>query len=219
MDGVNTSYALEPLEGLVHHEDGEYRRSVVHRKLVYVIAVVKHAWQITGNLAEQILLDDGKCNPGRSGIFLCSAVNEGIFADIHPAAEYVRRHIGNQRNRAVDIFLDFSTIDGIVRSDVEIVDIGRDLVSLRDIRVIPVLRAGKSIGFSEALGLLESLVSPDTGIEIRGLVLEIIHSDIKELETCAAAQEHDLIAFRNIKKFFPQGAALVHNGIPLLGPM
>ena len=85
----------------------------------------------------------------------------------------------------------------------EIVDIGRDLVSLRDIRVIPVLRAGKRIGFSEALGLLESLVSPDTGIEIRGLVLEIIHSDIKELETCAAAQEHDLIAFRNIKKFFP----------------
>ena len=135
VDGVNTSYALEPLEGLVHHEDGEYRRSVVHRELVYVIAVVKHAWQITGNLAEQILLDDGKCNSGRSGIFLCAAVNEGIFADIHRPAHDVRRHVGNERSRAVDVVCYLCSVDCVVGCDMEVVDIVRDLITLWNIGI------------------------------------------------------------------------------------
>ena len=64
------------------------------------------------------------------------------------------------------------SVDGtVVSGDMEIVDICRNLESLRDVCIVLVLRAGDSISLAEALGLLESLVGPYTGVKISCFLL------------------------------------------------
>ena len=99
----------------------------------------------------------------------------------------------------------------------EIVQILRDLIALRDIVVILVSGAGHGKSLAETLGLLEGFLGPDTGLEITGLVLQEIHGNIKELEAGAAAQEDDLVAFGNVQDLFPERATFVHRFIPALG--
>ena len=96
----------------------------------------------------------------------------------------------------------------------QVVDVGRDLVTLRDVGVVLVLGAGDGIGLTDALGLLERLVGPYAGIEVGSLVLQVVHGYIEELEAGAAAEEDDLMGVRNIEKFLPECAALVHGLFP-----
>ena len=99
----------------------------------------------------------------------------------------------------------------------EIVEVGRDFVTLRDVGVVLVLGAGDGVGFTDALGLLEGLVCPDAGIQVGRLVLEIVHGDIQELEAGAAAEEDDFVRIRDVEEFLPECAALVHGLFPFFG--
>ncbi len=99
----------------------------------------------------------------------------------------------------------------------QIVKVGRDLESLRDIGVVLVLGAGDGVGVADALGLLEGLVGPDARVQVGGLLLQVVHRHIEELQGGAAAQEDDLMGVGNMEKFLPEGAGPVHHGIPLLG--
>ncbi len=112
---------------------------------------------------------------------------------------------------------DLRAVDGVVGGDVEVVQVCGNLKSLGNIAVVLVLGAGDGIGLSDALGLYEGLVSPYTGVQISGLLLQIIHGHIEELQGSTASQEHDLVGFRDVQEFLPQGAAFIHNGVPLLG--
>ena len=89
MDCFDSAHSLEPFESLVHHVDREHRRSVEHRKLVDVGAVVKHRRNIPADLSERFLVDDGESHAGRACVLLCATVDEGILADVNPAAEDV----------------------------------------------------------------------------------------------------------------------------------
>ena len=98
----------------------------------------------------------------------------------------------------------------------EIVEIRRNHVSLRDVRIVLVGRAGNGVCLAESLSLLESLVSPYTGVKIGGLVLEEIHCHIKELKACSTTEEHYLVGVRNIEELFPVRPDFIHHFAPLL---
>ena len=98
----------------------------------------------------------------------------------------------------------------------EIVDVRRNLVSLRNVRVVLVGRACESVSLADSLGLLEGFLRPDTCLKIGGLLLKVVHSHIEELQRRTASEEHDLVCLGNIQKLSPECAALVHSRVPLL---
>ena len=98
----------------------------------------------------------------------------------------------------------------------EIVEIRRNHVSLRDVRIVLVGRACDGVCLAETLSLLESLVGPHAGVKIGGLVLQEIHCHIKELETCSTTEEHYLVGVRNIEELFPVRPDFIHHFAPLL---
>ena len=99
----------------------------------------------------------------------------------------------------------------------EVVDICRNGISLRNVRVVLVCRACESICVSDALCLLKCLVSPNTCIKVCSLVLKEVHSYIQELKAGATAEEYHLMSIRNVKQLFPVRADLVHHFAPLFG--
>ena len=121
------------------------------------------------------------------------------------------------RYRRVEVLLDLGAVDGVVGGDVEIVHVFRNHISLGNVGVVLVRRASESVCLSDALGLLECLVSPYSGIEIGCLVLQEIHCDIEELKARSASEEHHFMGIRNVKELFPVGADFVHHLSPLFG--
>ena len=88
-------------------------------------AKVEHSRDIAADLAEGVLADDGEGDTGRADILLGASVYHSIFADIHRTAHNVGRHIRDERNRTVDILVDFGAVNRVVGGDVEVVGIGR----------------------------------------------------------------------------------------------
>ena len=217
MNGVYAAYALEPLECLIHHEDGEDGRSVEHGLLVYVGAKVEHCGDVAAHLAEHILLDDEEGNAGRACVLLGAAINHGVLAHIYPAAQDIGRHVCDEGNGAVDICLDLCSVDGVVGGDVEIIQVCGDFVALGDVAVVTVLGACYCVCISEPLGLLEGLVCPYAGIKICGFLLQEVHCHIEETEACAASKEDDLVVVGNIEDLFPKSPGFFHGCFPLLG--
>ena len=130
---LDTAELLEPLEGLVHHEDREYRRCVEHRSSVDVCAEVEHCRDVAAHLSEEVLLHDEECNACRAYVLLCTTIDHSILGHVYRTAHDVRRHVCDERNRRVDVLVDLSTIDGVVCGDVEVVNICRDFVTLWNI--------------------------------------------------------------------------------------
>ena len=87
------------------------------------------------DLAEQFLIYYGEGDSRRAHVFLGSSIDEGIFGHIHRTGHYVGGHIRNQWNWAVHIVTDFGSIDGVVGGYMEIVQVARDFISLRNIGI------------------------------------------------------------------------------------
>ena len=95
--------------------------------------VVQHRRYVAAHLAKRIFLHYGESDSCRAYILLCASVYQGVFAHVTRTAHDVGRHVRYKRYRAVYVFLDLRTVDGIVRGDMEIVQIGWDFVSFRNI--------------------------------------------------------------------------------------
>ena len=179
-------------------------------------AVVEHCRDVAAHAAESVLADDGEDDAGRADVLLRAAVDEVILGNIDRTGHDVGGHVGDERARDVEVLVDLGAVDGVVRGDVEVVEVRGNLESLRDIGVVLVLGAGDGIGVPDALGFLEGLAGPHAGVQVGGLLLQEVHRDIEELEGGAAAEEDDLVRVGNMEEFLPQGAALIHHGVPLL---
>ena len=101
-------------------------------------AIVKHRRDIPGDPTEGILLDDGEYDAGRPDVLLCSAIDQVVLGNIDRTAHDVGGHVCDQRARTVKVFLDLGSVDGVVGGDMEIVQVSRNLVSLRNIGIVPV---------------------------------------------------------------------------------
>ena len=194
----------------------QYCDKMAAGELVDVDAVVKHRGNVPGDPSEGILLDDGEDHAGGADVLLGATVDEIVFGHVHRTAHDVGAHVSDEGNGAVDVFLDLGSVDRVVGGDVEVVDVGRDLVVLGNIGIVLVGRAGESVSLSNTLGLLESLLRPDSCLKVSGLLLKIVHRHIEELQRGAATEEHDLMCLGDMKEFPPEGAALIHSLIPLL---
>ena len=89
MDSLDSTHTFYPLQGFVHYEDGENRRGVEHRLLVDVGAVIQHSRDVTGNLSQGILSDDGENDACRARILLRSTINHCVLGYIYRTAENV----------------------------------------------------------------------------------------------------------------------------------
>ena len=89
IDSLHTADALEPFEGLVHHEYREYRRRIEHGTSIDMGAVVKHSRDITAHLSEGIPAHNRKSDSRRTYILLGTAIDQRIFADIHRTGHYI----------------------------------------------------------------------------------------------------------------------------------
>ncbi len=58
---------------------------------------------------------------------------------------------------------------------------------------------------------------PYAGVKVCGLLLKVVHCHIEELQGGSAAKEHHFMGVRDVEEFLPQGAGLVHYGVPFLG--
>ena len=189
VDSFHAAEFLIPLESLKSRVDGQYRRSIEHSVLVDVGLVVEHCRDSAVNLTQSVFLNDNESNACRSEVLLSTAIDDRIFAYINRARENVARHIGYHRHVDIGVVVDLSTIDGVVGGDVEIIAVGSNSVTLRDIVVVIGFRRTHYIYFTKQLGFLNSLVSPCAGVEIRCLLIEQVIRNHAELEACATTEE------------------------------
>ena len=221
-DGV-----LNPLQGLVHNEDGAYRRSVEHRDVLSLFssvgAEVNHSGQrvhilTVGDLAEDVLADDVEGDTGGADVLLSTTVDETVLLDVDGTAHNVRAHIGNQHN-VVDlvsgeVLADFSTVDGVVGRDVEVVGVSGNGPTLRDIAVGLVLAAGHDNGLAEVFSLFCSLLCPNTGLQVGSLLVEQVGGNIHKAGAGTATEEQDFILSGDVQKVAPQLTGLFHSALP-----
>ena len=93
----------------------------------------------------------------------------------------------------------------------EVVQVRRNFIVLRDIAVVLILRTSKGVCLSYPLSLFESLMRPDSSIKVCSLLLKEIHRHIQELKAGATAEEDHLMSVRNVEQFLPKTSALIHH--------
>ena len=201
----------------MHDEDGEYRRRVEHGTALDVRAVVDHRRQRAVNLAQDVFAYNDNGNTGRTYVLLGTTVNQTVFLDIDRTAHEIGRHISHQGYRAVDVFLDFGTVNGVVGRDMEVVGIGRDGPAFGNMVVSSAFRRSNHFNFAEQLGFLHGFVSPNACIQISGFLVEKVERNIAELGAGTATEEKNVVTFRNVVQLFPQSYGFVHNRFPFLG--
>ena len=148
-----------------------------------------------------------------------------------------KRFVRNENNMLLGIIGDEDTVTGFLLAGIgersenstnflkvkstttneQIEEFFHGLITRKDIGIVLIRGAGDRIGFAVGLGLLEGLLGPDAGLQVRSLLLEEVHRHIEKLQRGAAAEEDDFIIIRNREQLLPERAAFVHYGIPLFG--
>ena len=133
-----TAVLLDPTEILEHTVDGDNGRCVEHRTLLDVGAIVEHGGNLAGSLAKSVVLDDDEGDSCHREVLLGTAVDAVVLAHVNGTAHDVGRHVGNDGHVDIKILADFSTVDGVVGGDVQIIDIIGACPSLGDEGVVGV---------------------------------------------------------------------------------
>ena len=219
LNPFDAAVGFQPAQGQQGSIDGQYGRGVEHRAAVNMRLVVQHRRDVTAHLSEARLLDDDERHTCRSEVLLRTAVDDVVLAHVNRSAEDVGRHVGYQGHiafLAVDLlkFLvaDLRAEDRVVRRDVEVVSVLRNLIVRRNR-----IRAGCYFdSLAEAFGFLQSFLRPHAGVQVRGFFLQHIERHHAELQTCAATQEQYAVTFGNVQQLFEQRFRLIYNGLEVL---
>ena len=202
----------------MHYENREYGRRVEHRVVASLFGIVRsvidHRLQRTLRAADQILADDDERHAGRTYVLLRTAVDHTVLLHIDRTAHDIRRHIGNERDRRIDILVDLRTVDGVVGRNVEIIRIGRDFVTFRNIGIVLILGRSDDLHFAVELSLLSSLLRPNTGLEVGSFLFQQVRRNLEELSRSTAAQEHYGIVVGNVQQVAPQLLGFGHDTLP-----
>ena len=160
--------------------------------------IVQHSRNIAWYLAQSIILHNNESNTGRSQILLCTAVNADIFRNINRTRENIRWHIGNHRNRRVQILMKLRTINCIIGGDMEVIRIGRNSIIFRDIRIRCFRRRCHFYDFAKRFRFLYCFLRPNTGIKISSFLFKEVERHHTEFQAGATTQEQYRIPFRNV---------------------
>jgi len=111
----------------------------------------------------------------------------------------------------------FGTVDRIVGRNVQVIQIGRDRISFRNISKVFILGRGEHLHFAEIFGFLDRFFGPYAGVHVSGLLFEEIVRHFEKLRAGAAAQKEDLIVVGNIQQFAEQGHGFVVDSLEVFG--
>ena len=178
-----------------------------------------HRRQITDDLVQHVLADDGESHTRGSQVFLCSAVDHGVFRDVDRAGENVRRHVGDQGHGRREVLVVLRTVDRIIRGNMHIVQVGRDGEALRDVGEIFVLGRRQHLDLTVTLGLFDSLLRPHTRIHIAGFFAQEVRGNFIKIGTRTAAQIDDLVVVRNMEQLPEKLVGFLHHGVEILRPV
>ena len=105
---------------------------------------------------------------------------------------YVRGHVADQRDfTCIRDILILSTLDGVVRSYMQIGGVRRDVQFVGNEGVAFILGGGGKVGLTDDVGFLDRLGGPGAGVDV-GADLALgqeIHGDERKLSRSAAAHE------------------------------
>ena len=174
--GLQSAVVVEPVSYFIDEINIEHRRRIVCRIVVDIGLILQHERQIAADLIQQVVLDDGDDDAGRTDVLLDTGIDEIEILHIYRAAEKIAGHITEQRNVERRKIMPFRPMDGIVRCHVNIVRIGLDdeAVCLGDVRKVIGFTRSDFIGFPEEGSRFHGLVGPYPGIQITAAFLEEI---------------------------------------------
>ena len=184
-----------------------------------MIAVVHHRGQRTGNLAQRVLPHDDERHAGRTDVLLRAAVDHRVLAHVDRTAQNVGTHIGDQRNRRIDVGVVLRAVNRIVGGNVQIIQIRRDGVSFRNIGEVLVFRGSEHLDLAEQFGLFDRLLGPYARIDVTGFLFEKIVGHFEKLGAGAAAQEKNFVVVGNMQQFAEKRLGFVVHGFEIFRPV
>ena len=178
-------------------------------------AIVEHSRDGALHFAENVFLNNYECHTGRSQVFLCTTIYKVVFWYINWAREDVAWHIGNQTHIHIGVFADFGSVDSVIGCDMEIVDICRNCVVLRNVSVIGFLWRSYHIYFAKELSFLNGFARPCASVEVCGFGFEQVEGDHAELHACTTTEKQHLIAGRHVEQLLEQLGCFLYYGSKL----
>ena len=152
--------------------------------------IVEHRRNLTRSLAQLLVLHDDDGNTSHREVLLSTGIDSVVLAHVNRTAHEVRRHIGNHRHIDIEILADFSTVDGIVGRDVQIVGISGNSPTLRDEGIVGVSRRSHLYHLTEKLSFLHSLLCPYTSVQVSSLLNQEVERNHTEFQTGATTKEN-----------------------------
>ena len=107
-------------------------------------------------------------------------------------------------------------VDGVVRGDVEVVQVTRNGESLGNIGEVAVLRRGENLHLAVALRLLDGLLRPDARVDVAGLLAQEVGGNLIEHRAGTAADVENLVVVRNVEQFAEERIGLRHHSVEIL---
>ncbi len=116
-----------------------------------------------------------------------------------------------------EVLADLGAVDGVVGGDVEVVGVGGDGPTLRDVAVGLVFGGGDDHGLAEVLSLFGGLLGPDAGLEVGSFLVEEVGGDIHEAGAGTTTEEEDFVLSGDVQQVTPQLAGFFHGALPTRG--
>ena len=98
----------------------------------------------------------------------------------------------------------------------EIIEVGGNGETLRNVSEIAVLGRSNDLDLAVTLGLLDSLLGPDAGIDVTGLATEEVGGDLVEEGAGTAAEVENLVVVGDGKQLAEEPVGLGHDVVEIL---
>ena len=180
---------------------------------------IHHCWQRTNHLLQHIIADDYERNACRGEVLLRTTIDKCILRNINRASENIRAHIGNNRNRRVNIHKVLCTVNCVICTDIEVVEVGRNLKILWNVAEVSILRCCNNLHLTIEFSLLNSLLCPYAGVYITRLLAQEVCRNVEELGTCTTANKVDMVVIWNRKQLTHQLLCRIKHLLKLLCSM
>ncbi len=176
----------------------------------------RHRRQVADDAVEHVLTDDGEDRARRRQILLGAAVDHRVFRYVDRTRQDVRRHVGNQRYRRIDVLVVLRAVDRIVGGDVQVIEILGNREPFGYIGEVAVLRGGQHLDLAVTLRLLDRLLRPYARIDVTGLPTEEVGSHLVKHRAGAAAHVEDLIVVGHMQQLAEQRVGFGHHRVEIL---
>jgi len=181
--------------------------------------VAQHGGNGTTYLTQCIFANDSEGNTSRGQVFLGTGKNQDVIRKVNGTRKNIGRHVGDDGQTHMQVFVQFRTKNGIVGAIVEIIGILRHFVVLGNIGIIVSLGGSDNIHFTKKFTFLDGIACPCTGIKKRGFFLHKVIRSHAELHAGATAQENHLEVFGYGQYFLDHCAGLITDSHKLLAPV